>query len=112
MTGTKNTILVRKDEWERFLAKVKDLVDVHKRLLKHSKELETKCARLEQKLQDEAKRADHPVKQSVRSITRQAKFQVKERKSRTTPPGVCVNCGRDILEGHRYCDQCGHPVGH
>jgi len=81
MADAMSTILVKKDEWERFLETVEALVDVHNRLLRRSREFRTRYDQVKGK-----------------------------RKGRRPLSEVCVNCGRDILENAKYCDRCGTRV--
>jgi len=91
---TKDTVLVNKDEWEKFLATVQALVDLHAELLKRSRYIRARYGPMEQRFSSEIEK---DAAQAV--ITRQS-----------TEARFCANCGRDVLENARYCDRCGHRV--
>lgn len=92
MADMKSTTTVSKDDWEKLLATVRVLVDVHTRLLKRSRELRVRQNAVKRK------RAQMPALPQV------------DKEEKRSSVLVCVNCRRVMLKNDRYCDRCGRQV--
>ena len=105
-----STIVVDREEWEQFLAAVNDLVDFHIRLLKRAREFRKERGTVKQRLRGRARSPRRQGAKGTISEAKQAVVQMEEKEDESWASSICLNCGRDLLKGDRYCDNCGYQV--
>lgn len=121
-------IVLRRDDWEKFLSSIQRFMSIHQQTLDRLRELSDRNKTLAQQSQDipdstKIEEGRMHLRQSLRARlfgSRQetigqagARPSFNRMRTRAAPLSLtptCRRCGRELLPNDRFCDACGQRI--
>lgn len=128
MTQNEDEVVLRRDDWEKFLSSIQRFMSIHQQTLDRLRELSDRNKTPAEQLHDvpgstKIQEGGVDLRQSLRArlfgsrektigrTWRRPSFEwMRPRAAGLSLTPTCRRCGRELLPNDRYCDACGQQI--